>query len=88
MKIIDFTEDIPNDPFVFRKDIPVEVKEKIIKALLAFQATPVGRKALFETYSVEGLAPAQDSDYDGLRKMITQFGGNVEDALKKQVKKK
>lgn len=88
VKIIDFTEDIPNDPFVFRKDIPVEVKEKIIKALLAFQATPVGRKALFETYSVEGLAPAQDSDYDGLRNMITQFGGNVEDALKKQVKKK
>ncbi|MBK9249305.1 MAG: phosphate/phosphite/phosphonate ABC transporter substrate-binding protein [Ignavibacteria bacterium] len=88
VKIIDFTEDIPNDPFVFRKDIPVVVKEKIIKALLAFQATPVGRKALYETYSVEGLAPAQDSDYDGLRKMITRFGGNVEDALKKQVKKK
>lgn len=88
VKIIGFTEDIPNDPFAFRKDLPSIVKQRIIKALIDFQATPEGKKALYETYSVEGLAPALDSDYNGLRKMITQFGGNVEETLKKQVKKK
>jgi phosphonate transport system substrate-binding protein len=88
VKIIAFTEDIPNDPFVFRKDLPKEIKQKMMNALIDFQGTPAGKKALFETYSVEGLAPAHDSDYDGLRTMIRQFGGNVEETLKKQGKKK
>ncbi|MBI3260537.1 MAG: phosphate/phosphite/phosphonate ABC transporter substrate-binding protein [Ignavibacteriae bacterium] len=88
IKIIGFTEDIPNDPFVCRKDLPHEIKQKIIKALIDFQVTPEGKKALYETYSVEGLTPTQDSDYDGLRTMIREFGGNVEETLKKQIKKK
>ncbi|MBS1536906.1 MAG: phosphate/phosphite/phosphonate ABC transporter substrate-binding protein [Bacteroidetes bacterium] len=88
VKIIGFTENIPNDPFVFRKDLPENIKQKMIRALIDFQSTSVGKKALYETYSVEGLAPAHDSDYDGLRKMIQVFGGNVEETIKKQTKKK
>lgn len=88
VKIIGFTQDIPNDPFVCRKDLPVAIKQRLITALIDFQTKPEGKKALYETYSVEGLSPTQDSDYDGLRTMIQQFGGNVEETLKKQVKKK
>jgi phosphonate transport system substrate-binding protein len=83
VKIIALTEAIPNDPFAFRKDFPEDIKQKIIQALLDFQKTEEGRKALYQIYSVEGLQPAHDSDYDQLRAMIRSFGGDLEAALKK-----
>lgn len=70
VKIIGFTEEIPNDPFVFRKDLPEEMKEKIVNAFLKFVKTPEGEKAMFEIYDVVGLIKATDSDYDPLRKML------------------
>ncbi|HYF03710.1 MAG TPA: phosphate/phosphite/phosphonate ABC transporter substrate-binding protein [Patescibacteria group bacterium] len=84
VKIITLTEAIPNDPFAFRKDFPEDIKQRIIKALLDFQKTEEGRKALYQIYSVEGLEPASDSDYDQLRSMIRSFGGDLEAALKKK----
>lgn len=88
VKIIGFTEAIPNDPFVFRGDFPENIKQELIQALLEFQSTPGGRKTLYETYSVEGLSIAQDSDYNVLRTMIKNFGGDLEKILQKQAKKK
>ena len=84
VKIIGFTESIPNDPFVFRGDFPEDMKNELIQALLDFQSTPGGKKTLYETYSVEGLSPADDHDYDALRSMIKNFGGDLEKALKKK----
>lgn len=83
VKIIGFTQSIPNDPIIFRKDFPADMKKKIIDALLAFQTTPEGKKALFEIYSVEGLVPARDSDYDVLRAILEEQKVEVEKALKK-----
>jgi phosphonate transport system substrate-binding protein len=88
VKIIGFTEEIPNDPFVFRADFPQEMKQQLIQALLDFQATPGGKKTLYETYSVEGLSIADDKDYDVLRRMISTYGGDLEKTLRKQERKK
>jgi phosphonate transport system substrate-binding protein len=84
VKIIGFTESIPNDPFVFRADFPDDMKKELIQALLDFQSTPAGKETLYATYSVEGLAPTTDKDYDVLRRMIATFGGDLEKALKKK----
>lgn len=84
VKIIGFTADIPNDPFVFRKDFPPDIQQKIIAALMQFQSTPEGKIALYETYSVEGLAPVSDSSYNQLRTMIRSFGGNLEELLQRK----
>jgi len=84
VKIIGFTESIPNDPFVFRADFPEDMKKELIQALLDFQSTPAGRETLYATYSIEGLAPTSDKDYDVLRTMIKTFGGDLEKALKKK----
>lgn len=84
VKIIGFTQEIPNDPWVFRKDFPQDVQKEICAALLKFQSTPKGKKALFETNSAEGLAPVSDHDYDVLRTMIVRFGGNLEEMLRKK----
>ncbi len=70
VKIIGFTQDIPNDPWVFRKNMNETMKEKIISALLKFVITPAGKKALFDIYDITGLIRTKDSDYDGLRKLL------------------
>ncbi|MFN9302457.1 MAG: phosphate/phosphite/phosphonate ABC transporter substrate-binding protein [Candidatus Kapaibacterium sp.] len=84
VKIIGYTQEIPNDPWVFRHDMPQDIQKKICDALIKFQATPKGKKALFETNSAEGLSPVSDSDYDVLRAMIRRFGGNLEALLQKK----
>lgn len=83
VKIIGFTEAIPNDPFVIRKDFPEEMKKKIVSALLEFQSTPEGRQALYDIYSVEGLSPATDADYEMLRVILAQQEVELEKLLKK-----
>jgi phosphonate transport system substrate-binding protein len=77
VKIIGFTEDIPNDPWVFRKDIDEKVKTKIINALLKFVSTEEGQKALYEIYDVTKLIPTTDSDYDVLRNMLKEQNINI-----------
>lgn len=84
IKIIGFTQSIPNDPIIVRSDFPADMKQRIIDALIAFQSTPEGKKALFEIYSVEGFATAKDSDYDALRAIISEQNVDVENLMKKK----
>jgi phosphonate transport system substrate-binding protein len=83
VKIIGFTQDIPNDPWVFRKDMSEVMKEKIINALLKYVSTPEGSKALFEIYDITSLISTKDSDYDGLRKLLEKENIHFEDLMKK-----
>lgn len=83
IKIIGFTEDIPNDPFVFRKDLPEKMKEKIINALLKFVSTKEGQEALYEIYDIISLIPTSDLDYDVLRNMLRDLNINFETLIKK-----
>ncbi|HEY9167152.1 MAG TPA: phosphate/phosphite/phosphonate ABC transporter substrate-binding protein [Candidatus Kryptonia bacterium] len=82
VKIIGFTQDIPNDPWVFRKDMSVIMKEKIINALLKFVKTSEGEKALFDIYDITGLIPTNDSDYDGLREVLEKQNIKFENLVK------
>lgn len=82
VKIIAFTADIPNDPFIFRADLPDIKKDKITKALLKFVETPEGEEALFEIYSVRGLVPTKDEDYDVLREMLKNLDLTTEELVK------
>jgi phosphonate transport system substrate-binding protein len=83
VKIIGFTEDIPNDPWVFRKDLEYEMKEKVIDALLKFVSTEYGQKAMYEIYDIVGLIPTKDSDYDVLRNMLREQNISFEKLVKK-----
>jgi phosphonate transport system substrate-binding protein len=86
VKIVELTDEIPNDPLVFRKNFPDDLKLRIIRAMMEFQATPIGKKVLYETYSIEGLTPVKDSDYDKLRDMISRYGGDLRSILSKKKK--
>lgn len=74
IKIIGLTKAIPNDPIVFRKEMPEEMKTKIIEALIGFSKTPEGADALKKISSVTGLNPISDKDYDETRAAVKALG--------------
>jgi len=83
IKIIGFSEEIPNDPWVFRKDMYEDKKEKIITALMRYMKTEKGKIAMYEIYDIVDLIPTKDSDYDKLRKMLKDQGVSFEKLVKK-----
>ncbi len=70
IKIVAITEKIPNDPFVFRKDLPPAIADRFITAIKKFLSTEQGRTIFQNIYSVEGVVESSDEDYNGLREMI------------------
>lgn len=83
IKIIELSEPVPNDPIVFRKDMPEEMKVKITEALVKFIKTPEGLAAFKNIYSYTDLKPATDKDYDSVRAMLKSLGKSAEDLMKK-----
>lgn len=82
IKIVALTDEIPNDPVVFRKNMSDEMVDKIKKALLKFVNTEEGKKVLPDIYSIDGLIETTDSDYDGFRKMVQEAGIKLEELIK------
>lgn len=82
IKIITTTDKIPNDPFVFRKDLPKEITQKFIAAVKKFIASPKGKEIFQRIYSVEGVVDTTDADYDSLRNMIKAINLNAEKLVK------
>ena len=82
VKILAITEKIPNDPFVFRKDLPKEITTKFIAAVMKFIATSEGKDVFENIYSVDGLVTTTDKDYDGLRDMIKAINIDLNNVLK------
>lgn len=70
VKILMISDDIVNDPFVFRKELPAELVDKVIAAIGKFLESPQGKESFKATYNFEGVIPATDADYEGLRQMI------------------
>lgn len=68
--IVALTEEIPNDPIVFRKDMPEAMKEEITQAFLTFIQTPEGLEAFQNIYGVTALQRATDKDYQVVRDML------------------
>lgn len=82
VKIIALTDEIPNDPIVFRKDLPEEMKKKIVNAMIKFVSTPKGQEAMYRIYDIRNLIPAKDSDYNVLRDKLKKLGIKVSEHVK------
>jgi len=81
VKIVQLSAPIPNDTVSFRADLPEDVKDKLIAAILAMTKTDEGVEVLGELYNITGLVPASDADYDVVRKMGDLLGFDFEKAL-------
>jgi phosphonate transport system substrate-binding protein len=82
IKIVAITDKIPNDPFVFRKDLSPEITAKFINAVKKFIATPAGKELFTKIYSVEGVVDTNDADYDSLRQMIKSINLDTSTLIK------
>ena len=56
VKVLMYTDPIPNDTVSFRKDLPDEVKDKTTKALFRIAETAPGKETLDRLYQIQGFA--------------------------------
>ena len=84
VKIIFLTEPIPNDPIVFRKDLPEEMKTIIADAFIKYVGTPSGKETLNAIFSITDLKKSTDKDYDEVRVMLKKLGETAEGMIKKR----
>lgn len=89
VKIIGFTPDIPNEPWVIRGNLfedaakNTEIKNLIVEAVLAFAETEAGKLALHDLATGTGLEKVTDDTYADVRKIFTSANLNFEELLSK-----
>lgn len=83
VRILDLSLPIPNDPIVFRKEMPEEMKQKLVETFVKFVNTPEGKVAFKEVYGVTDLKLTSDKDYEEARRMLTALGKTAEELMKK-----
>src|SRR5215203_1981773 len=67
VKVIGKTAPIPNDTVSVRKGLEASLVSQIRDGLLGVSQTDDGKKLLAALYNINGLATAQDSEYDSVR---------------------
>lgn len=82
IKILKLTGPIPNDPVTFRKDLPEELKEKIVASLVKYIKTEEGKKTMYNLYHITDFKTASDQDYDKVRGYLKDLGRTAEDFVK------
>jgi len=83
VKIVELTEAVPNDPIVFRKDLPEEMKKTITEAFVKFIKTPEGSTAFKNIYSYTDFKTSTDADYEPVRAMLKSLGKSADELVKK-----
>lgn len=81
VKVVGYTEWIPNDNVSFRKDFPADLKSKISQAFQDLVKNESGKNILKELYGITGLVPATDRDYDVVRNSLRALGKDAEEYL-------
>jgi phosphonate transport system substrate-binding protein len=82
LRIVGFTDWIPNDTVTFRRKLPAELEARIIAALGKFSTSDEGIGILRALYDIDGLQPATDKDYDIVRSTLNTLGMDPADLLK------
>ena len=75
-KVITYTSQIPNDTVSVRAGLDPITVQTLVDGLLDVASTPEGQAALNDLYSIHGLTPADDSDYDIIRDYVEFY--NIE----------
>lgn len=82
VRILKLTGPIPNDPLTIRKDIPEELKVKIVQAFQKYIKTEEGKKVLMDMYHITDFKEASDKDYDVIRSYLKDLGKSAQDFVK------
>jgi phosphonate transport system substrate-binding protein len=69
-----YSEEIPNDGFVVRSELPQDVKDTIVSAMLEYADTEEGMTVLDELYEIEGLREGDPAVLDVVRRADEELG--------------
>lgn len=82
IKIVQLTDHIPNDPIVFRADMPQEMKEVITDRLMEYVKTDEGKKVFYDIYGISGMVRSSDERYEPVRDMLKALGKSASELAK------
>jgi phosphonate transport system substrate-binding protein len=81
VKPIAQTDPIPNDTVSVRRGLDENLTRLIREGLLYVQGTPQGQQSLRDLYNINGLAPADDRDYDSIRNAARALNLDLEEQI-------
>lgn len=88
IKIIGFTQEVPNEPWVLRSNIysdPVQqanLKKAIQESIMEYVETPAGKELMQTLVRAEKVVPVTDAAYDGVRSILVELGIEAEKFVK------
>ncbi|MDX1620005.1 MAG: phosphate/phosphite/phosphonate ABC transporter substrate-binding protein [Nitriliruptorales bacterium] len=74
-----YSEEIPNDGFVIRSELPDSLKQAVVEAMLQYAETEEGQQTLNEIYEIDGLREAEQGVLDVVRRADEQLGDTLEE---------
>jgi phosphonate transport system substrate-binding protein len=80
--VIAVTTDIPNDGVQFHPDVPADIVDKVVAALLEIAASDEGKEALKVAYQWNALEVHDDTFYDPFRQVLQASGLSIEELNK------
>jgi phosphonate transport system substrate-binding protein len=81
VKVIGVTDPIPNDTVSVRAGLSDDMVAKIRDGLVAVSQSDQGKQYLKDLYNINGLATAEDSEYNTVRTAANALGLNLEQEL-------
>lgn len=78
LKILDYTEEIPNDTISVTKELDDELVQKIKEAFLSFNDDQEMIDIMHEVYTWDAIEEATDAEYDIVKETYHQFKDDIE----------
>jgi len=73
VRVVGYTEPIPNDTVTLYGGMPDDLKEEITEAFLNMENNEEALQAMNDIYEWDGIEPAEDSEYDIVREAYEAF---------------
>lgn len=73
-----YSEEIPNDGFVIRADLPDSLKQAVVDAMLEYASTDAGKETLNAIYEIDGLREGDEAELDVVRRADAELGDTFE----------
>jgi phosphonate transport system substrate-binding protein len=78
LRVIGYTDSIPNDTISVRSELSDELKQDITDAFMSLNENEEMLKIMNEIYTWDGIALAESSDYDIVREVFAEFEDDLE----------
>lgn len=88
VKVLTYTDKIPNDTVTVRKGLPLPMKDKLKNALMDLSRYEKGRRLMMQAYEITGFIEGRDEWFDPVRVTAKVMGLNIEEMVKTGGKKK